>query len=115
MRRSFNVIHLETMFKADVFVSQGRPFDGAQMDRRVSIDVSQQTPAMLYLAIAEDTVLAKLEWYRLGGEVSDRQWRDILGVLKTQGNRLDSAFLQFWAEQIAVADLLSRAMAQAKG
>ena len=58
----------------------------------------------------EDVVLAKLEWFRLGGEVSERQWRDILGVLKTQRDSLDIAYLQHWAKALAVADLLERTL-----
>jgi len=60
----------------------------------------------------EDTVLAKLEWFRLGGEVSDRQWRDVLGVLKVQGERLDLVYLRRWAAALRIADLLEQALAQ---
>ena len=67
----------------------------------------------LYFASAEDTVLAKLEWYRKGGEVSDRQWRDLLGVLKVQAGRLDGDYLTQWASQLSVTDLLRRALDEA--
>jgi hypothetical protein len=74
-----------------------------------------------YVASAEDTVLTKLEWYRMGGEdfgelsraVSEQQWRDVLGVLKVQGERLDLAYLRRWAAALSVADLLEQALAQA--
>ncbi|NJN82223.1 MAG: hypothetical protein HC802_08050 [Caldilineaceae bacterium] len=62
-----------------------------------------------YVASAEETILAKLEWYRLGGEVSDRQWRDILGIFAVQGNRLDWEFLSRMAATLGVSDLLQRA------
>jgi hypothetical protein len=62
------------------------------------------------LASPEDTILAKLEWYRLGGEVSERQWRDILGVLKTRSGELDLSYLNRWAGELKVADLLERAL-----
>jgi len=65
------------------------------------------------LASAEDTILTKLEWYRLGGETSDRQWRDILGVIKVQENHLDLAYLRQWASELKVLDLLEKALAEA--
>jgi hypothetical protein len=61
-------------------------------------------------ASPEDTVLAKLEWYRMGGEASERQWRDILGVLKTRAGELDLAYLHQWAGELQVSDLLARAL-----
>ncbi len=62
---------------------------------------------------AKAAVLAKLEWYRSGGEVSDRQWRDVVDVLKVQGDRLDHGYLRRWAEGLKVADLLERAIREA--
>lgn len=82
-RSSFNLIHLATMFKIDVFVSKGRPFDreAAARARAQAIDEGPDA-ARFPVASPEDTVLAKLEWFRLGGETSERQWWDIVGVLK---------------------------------
>jgi len=65
------------------------------------------------IASPEGTILNKLEWYRMGGEVSDRQWNDILGVLKVQGTNLDMAYLQRWAADLSVTDLLERALVDA--
>ena len=113
-RRSFNVIHLETMFKIDVFASKRRPFDLEALRR------ARQTPLgdavdgpKAPVATAEDVILAKLEWFRSGGEVSDRQWTDILGVLRA--GPVDSAYLERWAAALGVADLLVRALAEAGG
>ena len=64
-------------------------------------------------ASPEDTILSKLEWYRLGGEVSDSQWRDILGVLKTRAGELDLDYMQKWAIELKVTDLLDRALKEA--
>jgi hypothetical protein len=112
-RSSFNVIHLETMFKVDVFVRKRRPFDQAQFERRQAQVVATDPERTAYVASPEDTVLAKLEWYRMGGEVSDRQWRDVLGVLKVQGERLDLAYLRRWADALGVANLLEKALTAA--
>jgi hypothetical protein len=108
--RSFNVIHLETMLKVDVFVARTDPFHLMQMRRRVLQAVSADGQTQFYIASAEDTVLAKLQWYREGGEVSDRQWNDVLGVLKVQGPALDRAYLREWARELKLTDLLGRAL-----
>jgi hypothetical protein len=110
---SFNLIHLESMSKVDVFVSWRSPFGQSQLSRRAKKTVGQISPLELYFASAEDTVLAKLDWYRKGGEISDRQWRDLLGVLKVQAGTLDRDYLKRWADELGVADLLHRAMEQA--
>src|SRR6266542_80311 len=82
--RSFNIIHLQTFFKVDIFVAKEREFDRLQIARRSSYVLSSEGNQRAYVASAEDTILAKLEWYRMGDEVSDRQWKDILGVIKVQ-------------------------------
>lgn len=107
---SFNLIHLESVFKVDVFVARPRDFDRAQLARRQLHLLSEDPERRAYVATAEDTVLAKLEWHRMGGEVSDRQWRDALGVLKVQGPRLDLAYMRHMAAGLGVKDLLERAL-----
>lgn len=108
LRRSFNLIHLPTMFKVDVFIPKRRRFDQMQMANRRPHVVADDPARSAYFASAEDTILAKLEWYRLGGEISDRQWQDVLGIVKAQGNRLDWAYLREQALELHVADLLER-------
>jgi hypothetical protein len=110
-RSSFNVIHLATIFKVDLFIPKNGPFDRQQLDRRQPWIADPASGRTIYVATAEDTVLAKLAWYRLGDEISDRQWRDILGVLAVQGGRLDLAYLRQWAATLGVSDLLERALA----
>ena len=107
---SFNLIHLETMFKVDVFVFRQRLFDQSQFARRITQVIATNPEQTAYIASAEDTILTKLEWYRMGGEVSERQWRDVLGIIKVQENRLDLDYLQKWAIELNVADLLQRAL-----
>lgn len=112
-RTSFNLIHLATMFKIDVFVSKGRPFDreAASRARPQALDEAPDAPRFP-VASPEDTVLAKLEWFRLGGETSERQWWDIVGVLKVTAD-VDRLYLERWAASLNVADLLARALADA--
>lgn len=107
---SFNIIHLPTAFKVDVFIPKTRSFDRMQFQRRRLEVVANKPERKAYVATAEDIVLAKLEWFRMGGEVSDRQWRDILGVIKVQEGRLDMDYLQKWAVELGVVDLLQRAL-----
>ena len=113
-RSSFNLIHLETLFKVDVFVARARPFDRAQLSRRQRIQIGEDPGCQAYVASAEDTVLAKLEGYRIGGEVSARQWRDVIGILQVQADRLDLEYVRRMAAELGVVDLLDGAL-QAAG
>lgn len=110
---SFNVIHLETAFKIDIFPARPRPFDRAQLSRRQRHLLSRDPERYAYVTTPEDTVLAKLEWFRLGGGVSDRQWRDVLGVLRVQTGRLDLDYLRRMAATLDVSHLLQRALNEA--
>jgi len=110
---SFNLIHYETAFKVDIFIRKLRAFDHMQLKRRRTSVIATDPEQSVYIVSPEDIVLAKLEWYRLGGEVSDRQWRDILGVLKTRAGELDLAYLRKWADELKISDLLERALEEA--
>ena len=110
---SFNIIHRETMFKVDVFIPTSRPFLRSQLSRAQVQTFKFDSQVSARFASPEDTILSKLEWYRLGGEVSDRQWRDILGVLKTRSGGLDLDYLREWAAELKVSDLLARALKEA--
>lgn len=92
-RSSFNAIHLDTMLKVDVFIPKTRAFDQEEQHRVRQQPLIEDTRPF-YVASPEDTILNKLEWYRMGGEISDRQWNDILGVLKVQSTQIDMVYLQ---------------------
>jgi hypothetical protein len=109
---SFNIIHRETMFKVDVFIPRPRPFLQSQIARaqRQTFDLESEISANF--ASPEDTILSKLEWYRMGGEVSERQWRDVLGILKTRAGELDLDYLRKWAQELKVTDLFERVLSE---
>lgn len=114
-RRHFNLIHIDTSFKIDIFVAKPDGFDESQLKRKQLRVINDEPELKAYVATAEDTILAKLKWYRLGQEVSERQWQDVLGIIKIQGERLDSSYLRQWANSLAVSDLLEKALAQEQG
>lgn len=109
-RSSFNIIHRESMFKVDVFIPRQRSFETMQFSRARRETLSKDPEAKAFVATAEDTLLAKLEWYRLGGEASDRQWRDVLGVIVVQAGALDLDYLHRMAKELQIEDLLERAL-----
>lgn len=111
---SFNLIHLETIIKIDVFILKQDAFDQNVMSRAVkgTLNVGQAEPFQVQFSSPEDIILHKLSWFRMGGEQSERQWKDILGVLKIQRDSLDLEYMQIWAKQIKVDDLLERALAE---
>ena len=113
--RAANLIHFRTARKFDLFPlredgsTAGRNSDAALFVESVRMGVEAIECAV---ASAEDTILRKLEWYRAGGEVSQRQWDDVLGISKVAGRRLDLVYLRQWAGYLKVDDLLEKLVAE---
>ena len=112
--RSFNWIHYESSFKIDVFPLQQDDYSRQSFARRrVEQSKTFGTQSIeCVVATAEDIILRKLEWYRAGGESSQRQWNDLRGILQVSQKTLDSAYFRRWAVDLKVADLLERLMEQ---
>ena len=108
-RSSFNLIHLASGVKLDLFVLGTEPFDREELSRSRAVRLPSAPDRTLRVKSPEDTILRKLQWFRLGGEVSDRQWGDVLGVLQSQVRTLDFDYLERWAKRLGLDDLLERA------
>jgi hypothetical protein len=106
-----NLIHQPTQLKVDFFIAGGTALDIQQLSRRQEVSVG--SGRTIYVHPPEDILLQKLRWYRLGGEKSDRQWRDIIGIVRVQGIRLDRDYLRQNAPVLGVTDLLARALDEA--
>lgn len=114
-RSSFNLIHFDTAMKVDVFLPKRRRFEAGQFGRALRTPVVEGSEMLIPVCSAEDIVAAKLEWFRLGGEHSERQWSDILGVLRLNEGNLDLEIMRESAAELGVGDLLGRALAEAAG
>jgi hypothetical protein len=107
-RSSFNIISTSTGFKVDVFVRTDAPFELSAMQRRTPLHLPDAPDQPIVFHTPEDTILFKLRWYRLGGESSEQQLKDVIGVLQVQAGKLDQTYLDRWAADLGVADLLTR-------
>ena len=113
-RASFNLIHLATMVKVAVFIRKNRPWDVAAFARSLQKPLDSSSGARDFcLTTAEDIILHKLEWYRLAGGVSERQWKDVLGVVAVQRPVLDMSYLARWGSTLGLDALWQRALAEA--
>ena len=110
----FNLVHFKTAYKFDFYPAA--PGDGFRQTeiarRRYSLSAVPGLEGIEFALLSpEDSILSKLVWYRKGGEMSERQWHDILGIVKVQAGRLDVPYMKLWAAKLAVSDLLDRVMA----
>ena len=110
----FNVIHLESMMKVDVFTAKDRAFDQNQLTRIVRKNIHPDSDITIPFSSPEDVIFAKLEWYRLVNEMSDRQWLGVIGIIKIMIRNLDFDYLKSWAKQLDISDLLEKATEEAK-
>ncbi len=112
-RSLFNVIHLNTMFKVDVFILKTDKVSQKEMVRREQYQITDDPLHTLYLASAEDVILHKLYWFQLGDRVSERQWHDVIGVIQVQYETLDYHYLEQTAQNLRVDELLHQALKEA--
>lgn len=110
-RFEFNVLHLATMFKVDVFVPALDAVTLRELARGVRVDVG--FGKTFIVASAEDTVAQKMKWFQLGGGVSERQWSDALGIVRVRGPRLDHDYLRETSDALGVGALLDRLLREA--
>ena len=113
-RSSFNVIHLQSAFKIDVFVRKASGFEEQLLTRRRQLKLLDSLEKLFSVISPEDIILLKLQWYRDGGCVSERQWNDVLGVLRIQAEALDFEHLKKWADTLMIDELLQRAIVESK-
>ncbi|MEP7082220.1 MAG: hypothetical protein ABI841_04495 [Chloroflexota bacterium] len=102
-RSSFNVVELESGWKVDLMMRRDRPFSREEMDRRIAVRLLGTDT---HVATAEDTIIAKLEWAKVGA--SERQLQDIAGILWAS-DALDSAYIERWVSALDLADVWERA------
>jgi hypothetical protein len=105
----FNMVHLDTTFKVDVFIAKSG-FQEKEIERRQLQRLGIDREYSFYFSTPEDIILAKLDWYRKGNFVSSQQWRDISNVIRIQGEKLDLDYLRTWASELKLSDLLEQAL-----
>jgi len=109
-KSSFNLIHLETVLKIDVFIYKDDPYQRNAIQRKLKDTLEEDNgDTTFYFSSPEDIIINKLIWYQMGGEVSDRQWLDVTGVIKVQGESLDKSYLKDWSQKLQILELLNKA------
>jgi hypothetical protein len=108
----FNLIHLPTSFKVDIFISRGRKFDLNAMQRATTQLLGESRTVAVPVATAEDSIVSKLEWFRLTNETSERQWDDVTRLIKLLGAEADIDYMREASESVGVGDLLDHLLEQ---
>jgi len=110
-KSSFNLIHLNTMIKIDIFIHKNEPYhyEALKRRRKDTIIAEGKTSDEYYFSSPEDVILNKLQWYEMGERVSERQWLDVLGIIKVQGSSLDKEYLIHWADKLDLIEILKKA------
>jgi len=109
-KSSFNLIHLETILKIDVFIYKDDLYQRNAIQRKVKDTIEEDNcETIFYFSSPEDIIINKLRWYKMGGKVSDRQWLDVIGVIKVQGDLLDKSYLKNWSQKLEILELLNKA------
>jgi hypothetical protein len=100
-RTQFNVIDMSTGWKVDLIVRKDRPFSEEEFQRRQPAELAGTS---VFVATAEDTIVAKLEWAALSGG-SERQMRDVDGIVRVRGPALDHAYIARWVAALGLEQL----------
>jgi len=108
-KSSFNLIHLETVLKIDVFIYKDESYQRHALQRKLKDTLEDNSDTSFFFSSPEDIIINKLIWYKMGGEVSDRQWLDVIGVIKVQGDSLDKNYLTDWSQKLQILKLLNKA------
>jgi hypothetical protein len=112
---SFNLIHLESVIKIDVFILKDDDYQRSVIERSIKDKlVNDDLNSEFYFSSPEDIIINKLQWFERGGKVSERQWLDVIGVIKVQGDSLDKVYLQAWSKKFKILDLLKKAFNDAE-
>jgi hypothetical protein len=98
--------------RMDIYVRKAEGHFAEQLKRAQKHTIGADSEQFALFCTAEDIVLQKLRWYQMSDGVSERQWRDVLGVLKHSHDRIDFDYLRLWAGNLGVADLLQRALVE---
>lgn len=112
-QQSFNAIHFDSVFKVDIFIPKSDEFSRKQIERRELRKLAPDVEQMVYVATAEDTILAKLRWYNSGGRVSNNQWTDVVGIIGGSSSILDLDYLLDWAGKLGLTELIDQAFKEA--